>query len=136
MAKGKNTTGAVDRAAELVGGALGSVAGTIESLQAQHPHPVDEARDALAAGQAQVTAVASTVGNRAAAAVKRTKAVVRRTKQAAKKAVKKVTKRPSAAARGRRTVKKAVRRVTKAVSRAKKAGRTAVGKAKRRLKKR
>lgn len=135
MAKGKNTTSTVDRAAELVGGALGSVAGTIESLQAQHPHPVDEARDALAAGQAQVTAVASNVSNRAAAVVKRTKAVVRRTKQAAKKAAKRVTKR-SAPARGKRTVKKAVKRVKKAVSRVKKAGRAAVGKAKRRLKKR
>ena len=50
---------AVDRAAEAVGHALGSVAGTIESLQAQHPHPVEEAREALAAGQETLAAVAS-----------------------------------------------------------------------------
>ena len=52
MAKGKSKrSDAVDRAAEAIGHALGSVVGTIESLQAQHPHPVDEAREALAAGQ-------------------------------------------------------------------------------------
>lgn len=60
MAKGQSRRSApVDRAAEAVGHALGSVAGTIESLQAQHPHPVEEAREALAAGQETLAAVAS-----------------------------------------------------------------------------
>ena len=46
------------------GHALGSVVGTIESLQAQHPHPVDEAREALAAGQERLAAATSRTSTR------------------------------------------------------------------------
>ena len=50
MVKDKKQGGTtVDRTAELVGRTLGSLTGKIESLQAQHPHPVEEAREALAA---------------------------------------------------------------------------------------
>ena len=87
MAKEKSKgNGAVDRAAEAVGHALGSVAGTIESLQAQHPHPVEEAREALAAGQETLAAVASKARTRAAAIIKKARAVAGRTKKAAAKA--------------------------------------------------
>src|ERR1700693_2727966 len=86
MAKRKSTRNAVDRAAEAVGHALGSVAGTIDSLQAQHPHPVEEAREALAAGQETLAAVASKAGTRATAVIKKAKAVARRTKKVAKRA--------------------------------------------------
>src|ERR1700693_4022588 len=87
MAKGKRKgSAAVDRAAELVGHALGSVAGTIDSLQAQHPHPVEEAREAFAAGQETLAAVASKTRTRAGAMIKKAKAVARRTKKVAKRA--------------------------------------------------
>ena len=72
MAKGKSKrSAAVDRAADAVGHALGSVAGTIDSLQAQHPHPVEEAREALATGQEKLSAVASNTGARAATMIKK-----------------------------------------------------------------
>ena len=83
MTKGKSKgSTAVDRAAEAVGHALGTVAGTIDSLQEQHPHPVEEARDALVAGQEAVAAVASKAGTGAAAVIEQAKAVARRTKKA------------------------------------------------------
>ena len=93
---------AVDRAAEAVGHTLGSIAGTIESLQAQHPHPVEEAREALAAGQETLAAAASQTAKRATAVIKKAKAVARRTKKVAMRA------RPkrSAVARATRTVRK------------------------------
>ena len=76
MAKRKKESGgAVDRAADAVGRALGSVAGTIESLQAQHPHPLEETREALAAGQETLSAVASKAGARAAGLIKKAKAL-------------------------------------------------------------
>ena len=78
MAKRKRDgSDAVDRAAEAFGHALGSVVGTIESLQAQHPHPVDEAREALAAGQERLAAVTSRTSTRATAMIKKAKAVAR-----------------------------------------------------------
>ena len=87
MAKGQSRRSApVDRAAEAVGHTLGSVAGTIESLQAQHPHPVEEAREALAAGQETLAAVASKAEAWAAAMIKKAKAVARRTKKVATRA--------------------------------------------------
>ena len=123
--KSKGTT-AVDRAAEAVGHALGNVAGTIDSLQAQHPHPVEEAREALVAGQEAVAAVASKVGTGAAAVIKQAKAVARRTKKAATRAGRKsrptvarvtgaartVVKRArKAVTQGRKTVKRAAARL-------------------------
>jgi hypothetical protein len=114
MAKGKSKrSAAVDRAAEAVGHALGTIAGTIESLQTQHPHPVDEAREALAAGQEKLAAVASESGATAAALIKKTKAVVRRTTKVATRARRKITTAAVArkAAHGRKTVRRARRRL-------------------------
>ena len=129
MAKGKSKrSAAVDRAAEAVGHALGSVAGTIESLQAQHPHPVEEAREALAAGQETLAAVASKAATRAAAIVKKAKAVVRRTKKAATRAR---PKRTSATARVTRTARKVVKRARKAVKQGRKTVRRVAGRLKR-----
>ena len=127
MAKGKSKrSAAVDRAAEAVGHALGSVAGTIESLQAQHPHPVEEAREAVAAGQQTLADVASKAGTGAAAMIKKAKAVVRRTKKAAAR----VRPKSTPMARATRTAKNAVTRASKAVKR----GRKTVARAARRLK--
>jgi len=126
MAKGtKKGAGAVDRAAEAVGHALGSVAGTIESLQAQHPHPVEETREALAAGQEKLSAVASKARAQAGALIKKAKALARRTKKAAMRARRTST---PAKTRSRRTARKVVRGARKAV------GRKTVRRAKGRLK--
>jgi hypothetical protein len=130
MAKGKNKQSAVvDRAAEAVGHALGTIAGTIESIQTQHPHPMDEARDALTAGQETLSAVAAKAGTRAASVIKKAKAAARRTKT---KVIKRV--RPKSAttvARVTRTTRKVVKRVKKAVASGRKTARRAVGRLKR-----
>jgi len=124
MARGKRKpSAAVNRAAEALGHALGSVAGTVDSLQAQHPHPVDEAREALAAGQETLSDVASKVGTRAAAIIKKAKAVVRQTKKVATRVRRK--KRP-AIARATGTARKVAKRATKRVNHRQKArGRSA-----------
>ena len=132
MTKGKSKNGTpVDRAAEVVGHALGSVAGTIESLQAQHPHPVEEAREALAAGQETLAAVASKARTRAAAMIEKAKAVAGRTKKAAAKAQAKARRKSKpAVARATRTARKVGKRAKRAV----KSGRKTVRRAARRLK--
>jgi hypothetical protein len=129
MAKGKSKRSAVvDRTAEVVGHALGSVVGTIESLQAQHPHPVEEAREALAAGQETLSDAASKAGARAAAIVKKAKAVAGRTKKAATRARLKST---PAMDRVTRTARNVVKRAKKAVSHGRKTVRRAAGRLKR-----
>lgn len=128
MAKNRGKrSGALDRAAEAVGGTLGSIAGTIDSLQAQHPHPVEEAREVLAAGQEKWDAVASNVRTRAATTIKKAKAVARQTKKAATRARSKST---PAVARVTRTARDVAKRARTAV----KHGRKAVRRAARRLK--
>ena len=136
MAKGKEGTVGVDRAAEVIGHAFGSVAGTIDSLQAQHPHPVEEAREALAAGQQTLAAVASKTRTRAGAMIKKAKAVARRTKKVAtrarrrsKPAVTRVTRRARKLAT--RTARTVVKRARKAVSQGRKRVRRVAGRLKR-----
>jgi hypothetical protein len=120
----KKGSPAVDRAAEAVGHALGSVAGTIESFQAQHPHPVDEARDALAAGQETLAAVASKARTRATALIKKAKAVAGRTKKAAAQAQAKARRKSTpVVARAKRTARKVVKRAKKAVKQGRKTAR-------------
>jgi transaldolase len=129
MAKGKKKSSAgVDRVAEAVGHALGSVAGTIDSLKAQHPHPVDEVREALVAGQETLAGVAFEAGTRAATVLKKAKAVARRTKKVATRAGRKSTR---VAARVSRTARSTVKRARKAVKRT---GRKTVKRAARRPK--
>ena len=130
MAKSKGTvSAAVNRTAEAVGGALGSVVGTIESIQAEHPHPVEEARELLAAGQEALAEVASKAGTRASAVIKKAKVVARRTKNAAARALRKST---PAVVRAKRTVRKLVKRATKAVTRGRKAVKRAAARRRRR----
>ena len=133
MAKEKSKgNGAVDRAAEAVGHALGSVAGTIESLQAQHPHPVEEAREALAAGQETLAAVASKARTRATEMIKKARAVAgRATKAAAKAQARARRKGAPAVARATRTARKVMKRAKKAVKRGRKTVRRAAGRLKR-----
>jgi hypothetical protein len=133
MAKEKSTgSTAVDRAAEAVGHALGSVAGTIESLQAQHPHPVDEAREALAAGQETLAAVASKARTRAGAMIKKARAVAGRAKKAGARAQAQARRKSKpAVARATRTAQKVVKRAKKAVKQGRKTARRAARRLKR-----
>jgi hypothetical protein len=129
MAKGKSKpSDTLDRAAETIGHALGSIAGRIDSLQAQHPHPVEEAREALAAGQEKVARVASKAGTRAGVVIEKAKAAVRRTKKAATRARRKSK---PAVARVTRTARNVVKRAKNAVGRGRKAARRAAGRLKR-----
>ncbi len=125
--KRKGST-AADRAAEAIGHALGSVAGTMDSLQAQHPHPVEEAREALAAGQERVASVATEAGKRAAAMVTKTKAVARRTKKVATQARRKSTR---TVARVTGAARKVVKSAKKAITRGRTTARRVAGRLKR-----
>jgi hypothetical protein len=64
-------------AAEIIGGALGTIAGAVDRFRADHPHPVDEAKEALVAGQQQVAQVAAEAGKRATVMIDATKAVIK-----------------------------------------------------------
>ena len=115
MAKQNGDTFA-NTAAEAIGSTLGKVVGNVEKFAAEHPHPVDEAREALAKGQAQIGDIAVVAGERV-------KAFVTATKKAMTKA------RPEKA-KAKRQVAKAARRAKTAVKKTAKAGRNAVGRAK------
>ena len=65
MAKTSGASNGITVAAEAVGSALGRVAGTVDRLKAEHPHPIDEAREALAEGQAIVSDTATAAKHRA-----------------------------------------------------------------------
>ena len=45
-------------AAKAVGRTLGSIVGTVDRLRAEHPHPITEAQEVIAQGQAKVDAMA------------------------------------------------------------------------------
>lgn len=128
MKRKQQSNPALDRAAEAVGRGLGGVIGTIDSLQAQHPHPVDEAREALAAGEKTLAAAASKAGARATAMVKTAKAAVRRTKKTATEARRKSA---PTVARATRTARDVVKRAKKAVARGRKTVRSVAKRLKR-----
>ena len=137
----KKVSAGMNKAAEAAGRALGEVANAIESLQAQHPHPVEEVREALSAGQEKVTALASDAGTRVAAVVKKTKSAVVKSKVAAKarrgasttkKALSRARRGGAKAAAGvRRTAGKVVKRAKKAIKRGRKTARRAASRLKR-----
>src|SRR6188472_1149628 len=124
VAKTSGASNGITVAAEAVGSALGRVAGTVDRLKAEHPHPIDEAREALAEGQAIVsdTATAATEGvsaviDTARKAVATVRKSVSRARKPAKRA--KTGRTGKAVARARKTarrvtvrVKKTARRVT------------------------
>jgi hypothetical protein len=127
MAKRENDGGATVAVAEAVGRALGMVAGTADALKAQHPHPVDEAMAALAAGQVRLAEATEAAGDQAASALTSAKTVVARTRKAATKA------RASAAKtqrRGTKVMARAKKTTKKVVKRARKTARAAVKQAK------
>ena len=116
MAKTKKKSsndGFMTGAAEVIGGALGTIAGTITRLRADHPHPVEEAKEALADARKRTSAVVESTKTAiaklrkpAARARRKGSKTSRKAKPAAKKTVKpgkKVPRRASktAARRGR-----------------------------------
>src|SRR5689334_10294333 len=64
--------------AESVGRAAGAVAGQVDAIRAEHPHPVEEAKEAVATGTAKVAAATKSAKARVKAAVKTAKRAVRR----------------------------------------------------------
>jgi hypothetical protein len=77
----KTSSDLLTGAAEMVGGALGTIAGAVDRLRADHPHPVDEAKEALAAGQKQVAQVAAEATQRATVMIDATKAVIKKVRR-------------------------------------------------------
>jgi len=63
-----SNNGFMTGAAEVIGGALGTIAGKITRLRADHPHPVQEAKAALAA----VRRTGSKTTKKAKTAIKKT----------------------------------------------------------------
>jgi hypothetical protein len=120
MAKQENDSFATT-AAEAIGSTLGKVVGNVEKLAAEHPHPMDEAREALAKGQAQLGDIAAVAGERVKAFVTATKKAMKQARPAkakAKKRATKVVKRAKAAVKKTaKTAKRAVGRTKKAASR-------------------
>lgn len=103
MAQHQKRRKAAQVAAEVAGRTLGHVAHTIDSFQAQHPHPVTEMQEAVATGVEKLATAAAEARATTAATVKTTKAAMRRAQQMATRA-----------GRGAKTV---VKRVKKAVRR-------------------
>lgn len=118
MAKMKNSKGELlTGAAEIVGGALGTIAGTVDRLKADHPHPVDEAKEVLDAGQQKIAQVAADMSNRATAVIKATKTVITELRKPSTRTRKRAAQ---IRGRGRKIVKQAKRVARKTVKRGKK----------------
>jgi len=73
----------LNAAATQTGRVLGKVARTVDGVKARHPHPLDEARAALATGRKRVAKTTT-------AAARKTQKVVKRVKKAVKSAQKAV----------------------------------------------
>jgi len=134
MAKSTNDDKApLTATAEFVGRALGRVAGTVDALMAEHPHPVDEVREALAEGQTRVAAIAAEIEERAGTAVGEAKAAMAKTRKTMTRARRRAARTTARATRKTRKVvtratkrtrkiaKKAAKRTRKTVRRVKKA---------------
>jgi hypothetical protein len=132
VAQTKDPNTGITAAAEAVGSALGHVAGAVDRLKADHPHPIDEAREALAQGQTVVkdTAAAASEGvsavidtaRKAVATVRKTAARSRPRVKRAKKAARRVVARAKKTVRrARKTARRVVAKTKKTVRRAKKA---------------
>jgi hypothetical protein len=119
MSKDDALQNVVTGVAEAVGGALGSIAGQVDAIKAEHPHPVEEVRGVIADGQARAATMTRTVKKRAKTAVKTTKKTVKRLTRRGAKVVKKASRK--VAASRTRVVKKARKTANKARKAAKKA---------------
>jgi hypothetical protein len=119
--------------AETIGSAFGSVAASVDSVREQHPHPVDEAREAVAAGQVKLVQAAVRARRRAAAVAKITSTAAGKSREAGARTRKKVVKVVAKAKRKakrqakrteretKRRVKRTIRRVKRAVRRGQRA---------------
>lgn len=123
VAKTEDSNTGINAAAEAVGSALGRVAGTVDRLKADHPHPIDEARAALAQGQAVVKDTAAAASEGVSAVIDTARQAVATVKKSASKA----RPRPKTAKAGGATK---ARRSAKPAARVKKAARRVVARAK------
>src|SRR6185295_17904514 len=121
-------------AAEAVGRTLGTIVGTVERLRAEHPHPIAEAQEVIAQGQAQATHIAANVSERAAAVTAAAKRGITRIRKAAKssraRSVGKTKKVAAAVKRPAKKTAKAAKRVVRRAKTAAKAAKRVVGRAK------
>jgi hypothetical protein len=115
MAKDDGIQNVMTGVAEAVGGALGSVAGQVDAIRAEHPHPVEEVREAIAGGEERVATIRRAARKRVKAAVRKTRKTVGRVKRRSAKVAKKA-RRTVSAARGRAV--KAARKAKKKAVRA------------------
>ncbi len=75
----------LNSAAERTGRALGKVARSVDTLAARHPHPVDEAREAIAKGRAKVAKTRKAVARKTRKVVKRVRKVVKSVRKSARR---------------------------------------------------
>ena len=116
----KSSSDLLTGAAEIVGGALGTIVGAVDRLRADHPNPVEEAKEALAAGQKQVARVAAEASERATVMIDATKAAIKKVRKksasvrarAAQPPPKKKTAKPAKRA-AKKTAKKAAKKAVK-----------------------
>jgi hypothetical protein len=125
----------LEAAAETLGRAAGEIAGTVESWQAEHPHPIDEARELLAEGQQRIRDLGADIRARAEAAMadgatagRRVRRAVSRTRTRARKAVRRTKHRVR---KTRRAVRRTARKAKRTYARAKKAVRRRTRRARR-----
>lgn len=84
MAKAKSSNGGfMTGAAEMIGGALGTIVGKINRLTADGPHPPQDAKKTLPARPQQVIELAGDARNRPSAGTKTTKAATTRVRKGA-----------------------------------------------------
>jgi hypothetical protein len=80
----------LNTAAETVGRLAGQVKARVDAFVADHPHPIDEAKDALADGREKLNELVDTARPYAASAASAVSAVVERGRSVATTAVKSV----------------------------------------------
>lgn len=80
----------LNAAAVRTGRVLGTVARTVDGVKARHPHPLDEAREALAAGRKRVAKTSAVAAKKTDKVVKRVKKAVKGAREAVKDAQKAV----------------------------------------------
>lgn len=93
MAKRRKPDSAkLNMAAERTGRALGQLARTFDAVRSRHPRPLEEAREALAAGRKRVAKAGKAVAKKTRKVVKLAKKAVTRSRKAATRARKTVTR--------------------------------------------
>jgi colicin import membrane protein len=114
-------TGGLNTMAEAIGRTLGRGAAAVDQAREAHPHPVEEIKEAAAAGGQQLMDFGVAASATAGRTVARAERTVRTTRARGKKAVAKAKSRAKAVAkRGKKAVAKARARVKSVKRRGKK----------------